>query len=967
MAVEKDVRSELGKLPVELKEQYKIIYRDILESAHSTSSIARKTFSWILASKRILTVDEMIAAVALDDDGFCHADLDIPRLLDICRNLVAVTSIHHASNQRAFQMVHLSVREFLEALPEFSAEEIHTVAVSRLLGNFNWSLRRERNNNTMREKSLQALRNYTIYLFDHAEKSLLATPECDLAPKMISFLFDNRYDPTAMLNEWHDVIDEFCERSVLPQDSVDWPFYEKKGLYQYKESSSLQLVCAHGLLSILQILGNDGGYPWEAQSSEHRRRALLSATGEGKFAIAKWLLERHIVHPDEGHGHVSALWFAVRDQQEEMVNLLLEYGADPLSRHEIRFRDTPWNMVFSSPLKFGLRYPKPSFAIFKRMFDSIELLHKEIPGRKVLFDYDWRLEGLFESLQANWDEASHFLIRRGANDCLQMSQRADSFVNNFAPPTSTLQVAVERSGFSVIEALLDRSLQRNSGRATQSIISLPLESKEHLAYVNHLDTYRRSALHCLMGRQSSSVEEDEEIMRLLLKYGADPAVVSQQKHTAIHVAAAIGSPDMIRHLVGAGLDLEARDRWGATALHLACRYGHQSPRVIRYLTDNGQEPLGRDSAGRTPLHSAVRSCNLPALEALLDVLLARDGLSLSEAQRVVGAQSLDRNADIGFGPYEKLVEYVNVVDDEGKSLLHMAGAVRNWSLYVEKNDAEETVIQIQDTVRLLVNCGATVDSTAGGKTSLPPLLALLSHDGDGAEIAAKELLKQGANPKIGDSKGATALHHKTSLCDDKLVEDLLNAGCDIEAKDDDLCTPLHWACRSLGHPQMAKKLLLHGADCRARDRTGATPLHHAAKALDTHHAAAMLIDKGADVQCADEFGATPLHLAAKAGNHRTALTLIRYNANPEAVDMGGKTAMHYAAEYASIVGNGWDPYRRGKHVTTWLHIFKCSEQWCQQNKTRPRTLFKRPRSQILQNKQFWGDFSQIKSDALTRP
>lgn len=110
--MEKDVRSELGKLPAELKEQYRVIYRDILESAHSTSSIARKTFSWILAAQRILTVDEMIAAVALDDDGFYHTDVDVPRLLDICRNLVIVTSINYASKQMAFQMVHLSVREF---------------------------------------------------------------------------------------------------------------------------------------------------------------------------------------------------------------------------------------------------------------------------------------------------------------------------------------------------------------------------------------------------------------------------------------------------------------------------------------------------------------------------------------------------------------------------------------------------------------------------------------------------------------------------------------------------------------------------------------------------------------------------------------------------------------------------------------------------------------------------------------
>lgn len=99
MALEKDVRSELGRLPAELKEQYKIIYRDMLDCAPSTASIVRKTFSWLLAAQGVLTVEELIAAVALDDDGFHHADLDVPRLLDICRNLVIVTLINHTTQQ----------------------------------------------------------------------------------------------------------------------------------------------------------------------------------------------------------------------------------------------------------------------------------------------------------------------------------------------------------------------------------------------------------------------------------------------------------------------------------------------------------------------------------------------------------------------------------------------------------------------------------------------------------------------------------------------------------------------------------------------------------------------------------------------------------------------------------------------------------------------------------------------------
>lgn len=325
----------------------------------------------------------------------------------------------------------------------------------------------------MRETPRQALRDYTIYLFEHAEMSLLATPECDLAPKMTSFLFDDRYNPTVMLNEWYHVIDEFRERSILEQDFPDLPLYKKRRYDYWLYAEGLHLVCLHGLLSILQIIGNDKTISWEARSSEHLSRALWEATSHGKFDVAQWLLERQIVHPDEAHNHVPALHTAVWGQHEEIVRLLLEYGADPLIRHELGFHATPWKMVFSISLRPGRRHPKYNYTIFKRMFDRIELLHKENPNTKSFSGFDWKHESLLEALRANWDEASQFLIRHGANDRLQTSQRADEFIiHEDEQQSSTLQIAVKYSRILVIEALLDRSLKCSSNTAIESTTSL---------------------------------------------------------------------------------------------------------------------------------------------------------------------------------------------------------------------------------------------------------------------------------------------------------------------------------------------------------------------------------------------------------------------------------------------------------------------------------------------------------------
>lgn len=348
---------------------------------------------------------------------------------------------------------------------------------------------------------------------------------------------------------------------------------------------------------------------------------------------------------------------------------------------------------------------------------------------------------------------------------------------------------------------------------------------------------------------------------------------------------------------------------------------------------------------------------------MLESLLGKDGLSLSEAKRVATAQNLSLSADIGFGPYRKLVDYVNVADDEGKSLLHVVGTARFLPQHGETKENEQTIVEIKDTVRLLVNLGATLNSKAGDKTPLLSLLAQSNYWQNGAKIAAKELLNQGADPNIPDSKGATALHDRVRYRDARLIEDLLNAGANIEAKDDDLCTPLHWALKYSSDEAM--QLIHQDADCKGPDRTGAKPANGFGIMLyPTVEMSTILVQKGADVQHADRCGVTPLHLAATVGKIRTVLFLMRYNANPEAVDMNGKTAMHYAALPTAIMRQCNDPTAR--YFETWFHLFKCSEQWCQRNKTRPRTLSKRTRSQILRTDHSWGDFGQLMSETLAR-
>lgn len=170
--------------------------------------------------------------------------------------------------------------------------------------------------------------------------------------------------------------------------------------------------------------------------------------------------------------------------------------------------------------------------------------------------------------------------------------------------------------------------------------------------------------------------------------------------------------------------------------------------------------------------------------------------------------------------------------------------------------------------------------------------------------------------------GFTPLHYATVNGHKEIVVLLINKGADVNAKDNSGSTPLDRATQG-NHTDIADLLraqggntgTIHvvarngylagvqayldaGVDINARDQNGSTPLHWAA--LEGHkEIAKLLINKGANVNAKDELGDTPLDFA----KIEIAQILILN---------GGKTGMelalmpHLIYEKGKLVIEGWE-------------------------------------------------------------
>jgi ankyrin repeat protein len=192
--------------------------------------------------------------------------------------------------------------------------------------------------------------------------------------------------------------------------------------------------------------------------------------------------------------------------------------------------------------------------------------------------------------------------------------------------------------------------------------------------------------------------------------------------------------------------------------------------------------------------------------------------------------------------------------------------------------------------RLLLEKGAKVQYTGqNGGSQFSPI-----HAARSAEMV-QLLLDHDSDPNLDDGEGLQPLHWYANHGDIAAMREILRHGAEVNPNVQSE-KPLHEAVqRSL---DAVKLLLEYGADMDGRDHDGRTPLHFAAMAgkIDVVEFLVTRSHEAMRERDRDDFGETPLHVAAAKGKIDVVkLLLERWPQGMQAMDGGRTTPLHYAA------------------------------------------------------------------------
>jgi ankyrin repeat protein len=343
-------------------------------------------------------------------------------------------------------------------------------------------------------------------------------------------------------------------------------------------------------------------------------------------------------------------------------------------------------------------------------------------------------------------------------------------------------------------------------------------------------------------------EKRVTLIPLLLSYGSEIFAADNLGVTPFDLATK--ENDNIFKLLLSSDTINQRDSAGNTMLHAAVR-NRVSPERIGLILDQKTPVDARNREGETALHIAVRMNQRETGEYLIS-----RGANIFEANAAgVSPLYLALTASNGIRTWMINPTTIAAKDGFGNNMLHYAA---QWKL--------------NDAIPVIINNGISVEETnAAGET---PLFLAIKTD---SQSTIKALIDNKANLNTRDKQGNTALHAAVRWNAKDSVDLLISSGIDINSFSLNGSAPLHDAV-SLGMTDIVTKLIKEGANLEVRDIDGNTPFMEAVKS-GFLSSVEQLAANGADTFTRNINGDTPLHYSVSTEHYELVSILLRMGAS----------------------------------------------------------------------------------------
>lgn len=381
-------------------------------------------------------------------------------------------------------------------------------------------------------------------------------------------------------------------------------------------------------------------------------------------------------------------------------------------------------------------------------------------------------------------------------------------------------------------------------------------------------------------------------LKLLMEQKADFRLTNNKLYTLLHAAAYEGFDEALSYLKEKGVDLEAKDLHGCTALHIAALrrkktafQGLLTLSADRTVTNVYGKVASAYIDGKASFAHIVKEGDLEGFKQLVALdALYEDSLFQDKTSSIPPHVA----ARLGYLEILKLLQTLGAdlcaAKLDGKNPLHEAAMGGHHELVSFFKTVNANLIDTTD------NDGNTALMLAAQEGHFSTVKSLLLHGAysqtknrDGwsalALAAAKEHVEivQFLLRKIKRDESFELLLEMVNLKDATILKTLRKAGFDLEVKDQNRWTIAQYAATT-GNEVILQVLKRAGFDLTIRTSDGRSLLHLSIEAYNCNKVVAFLANEKADFEAKDANGSTALDLALENDKIKACNSLITLGA-----------------------------------------------------------------------------------------